>query len=149
MALDFSRDTTDGSLQANGTYNKITGSFSTNTTSDVTPLSDPYTYKNGGTPVSNNYFTYITGSVDNTPFLGWADSDNNNIMNNNHYYMQIFGLTGSEVYDNVLHITLACGNDVGRGETVAPVPEPGTMMLFGIGMLGLAVYGKRRMNKDA
>ncbi|MDA8429981.1 MAG: PEP-CTERM sorting domain-containing protein [Geobacteraceae bacterium] len=31
----------------------------------------------------------------------------------------------------------------------APVPEPGTMMLFGIGMLGLAVYGKRRMNKDA
>jgi len=31
----------------------------------------------------------------------------------------------------------------------APVPEPGTMMLLGIGMLGLAVYGKRRMNKQA
>lgn len=29
------------------------------------------------------------------------------------------------------------------------VPEPGTMMLFGIGMLGLAVYGKRRMNKES
>lgn len=28
-----------------------------------------------------------------------------------------------------------------------PVPEPGTMMLLGIGMLGMAVYGKRRMNK--
>lgn len=27
------------------------------------------------------------------------------------------------------------------------VPEPGTMMLLGIGMLGMAVFGKRRMNK--
>lgn len=31
----------------------------------------------------------------------------------------------------------------------APVPEPGTMMLLGFGMFGLAIYGKRRMNKDA
>ena len=30
-----------------------------------------------------------------------------------------------------------------------PVPEPGTIMLFGFGMLGLAVYGKRRMNNEA
>lgn len=35
-------------------------------------------------------------------------------------------------------------------ESVTPaVPEPGTMMLFGIGMLGMAVFGKRRMNKQA
>jgi hypothetical protein len=30
-----------------------------------------------------------------------------------------------------------------------PVPEPGTMMLLGFGMLGMAIYGKRRMNKEA
>ncbi|MDD2851901.1 MAG: PEP-CTERM sorting domain-containing protein [Desulfuromonadaceae bacterium] len=33
-----------------------------------------------------------------------------------------------------------------QGET-APVPEPGTIALLGLGMAGLALYGKRRQNK--
>lgn len=33
------------------------------------------------------------------------------------------------------------------GDTT-PVPEPGTMVLLGAGMLGLAIFGKRRMNRD-
>lgn len=30
----------------------------------------------------------------------------------------------------------------------APVPEPGTIVLLGAGLFGLAVFGKRRMNQD-
>lgn len=29
-----------------------------------------------------------------------------------------------------------------------PVPEPGTMALLGAGLLGLAIFGKRRLNKE-
>ena len=36
-----------------------------------------------------------------------------------------------------------------HGNDTTPVPEPATMMLLGLGMLGMAVYGKRRMNKNA
>jgi len=49
--------------------------------------------------------------------------------------------------DFALGYTETCGNDV-IFEKV-PVPEPGTMMLLGFGLLGMAVYGKRRMNKEA
>jgi len=30
----------------------------------------------------------------------------------------------------------------------APIPEPGTVVLLGAGLFGLAVFGKRRMNQD-
>lgn len=48
--------------------------------------------------------------------------------------------------DILLGWSVQCGNDV-LYENV-PVPEPGTMMLLGAGLLGLVICGKRRMNKN-
>jgi hypothetical protein len=52
--------------------------------------------------------------------------------------IMIFGLTGVASALEYTYYT-------------APIstPEPGTMVLLGIGMLGLAIYGKRRTNKEA
>jgi hypothetical protein len=54
-------------------------------------------------------------------------------------------------YDEIISVTLAGQSKIGIYDSVSvdPVPEPGTMMLLGVGMLGLAIYGKRRMNKEA
>ncbi|MRR55635.1 MAG: PEP-CTERM sorting domain-containing protein [Deltaproteobacteria bacterium] len=39
---------------------------------------------------------------------------------------------------------MTCGNDTIEGGASAPVPEPGTLLLLGGGLLGLAFYTKRR-----
>jgi len=58
-----------------------------------------------------------------------------------------FGSLALDIDNNsfIVGFSQTCGNDVILEKV--PVPEPGTMMLLGFGMLGMAVYGKRRMNK--
>lgn len=53
--------------------------------------------------------------------------------------------------EEVINISLGNSNtsvSLDDGVSVAPVPEPGTMVLLGAGMLGLAIFGKRRMNRE-
>jgi len=52
--------------------------------------------------------------------------------------------------DEVITATLTGGSvSIDGLVNVAPVPEPGTMLLLGIGLISLAVVSKRKMNKQA
>jgi hypothetical protein len=45
----------------------------------------------------------------------------------------------------IISHTGAFSTSLNASLAVAPVPEPGTFVLVGAGLLGLAIYGKRRM----
>jgi hypothetical protein len=55
--------------------------------------------------------------------------------------LSVYNLPGNLLADSHIQVVV--------GDGAAPVPEPGTMMLLGLGMAGLAVFGKRRMNRKA
>lgn len=94
------------------------------------------------TPDNPEYFMIKTGNLngsadyrnflfDNKDSMAWAVVDLD----------ESFGILDVANIGKFSHI-----GEINEGGNT-PVPEPGTMMLLGVGMFGLAIFGKRRMNK--
>lgn len=73
----------------------------------------------------------------------------------NAYLVDVTGFTSLhfDAYDHTIlsddHLKYVFAPFSHDAETNPPVPEPGTLMLLGVGMFGLAIFGKRRMSKNA
>ena len=117
-----------------------------------TATSNPWKYASGGTKVGTTGFGTGGGLLSDSVVseYGLAGWDNDN-----KHYAVSFDLSSviadADLYGKnfYTHFTMGCGNDNMIGEGTAPVPEPGTMMLLGIGMMAMAIYGKRRMHKES
>lgn len=121
--------------------------------------------------IKDSFYT-STGLGTFMQFTGIAYfSENIAITHDDGFWLQLVDVSGiTTVYDystptvpatttlnnvaGVYEFTLNYGAWNGMPEVlivpgVAPVPEPGTVVMLGFGMFVLAIYGKRKMNKDA
>jgi hypothetical protein len=86
---------------------------------------------------------YIPG--DNEPEAGTFAFSHAGSLISYAFNLSDFGLTWEDELNLGFHWAMTCANDVIEGGLhKAAVPEPGTMLLLGMGIAGLGVAGRRR-----
>jgi hypothetical protein len=78
-----------------------------------------------------------------------SDSDVGGLLGDSHYALTGIDLGFIAGKEFTAHITEGCGNDNLMGSGTAPVPEPATLILMGMGLIGLAGFSRRKINKKA
>jgi hypothetical protein len=139
LQLDFTATSTSFevySVETSGTLNSPT----------YKTTSSPWTYTpyESQTVYSKGSFTYRTGLADSDVANLQHDTD---IATHNAVAIDL-GLTEIDFSKGFTsHFTVECGNDNLMG--ASPVPEPQTLLLMGIGLLGLAFVGRKKLGDRA
>jgi hypothetical protein len=98
--------------------------------------SNPWQYASGGTFLENHSFAYEAGL---------SDGDVAGLKGGSHNALTVdIGFLAGK--DFTAHFTIGCGNDNLMGST-APVPEPTTILLSGLGLLAMGVFLRRKQNR--
>jgi len=107
--------------------------------------SNPWLYTAGGVLEDENLgFNYNQHRIEDMQFLS------NNFKGKWHNVVSgiDLGFLGNNIDGAVFHSTMQCGNDNLMGKGVgSPVPEPTTFVLFGLGLLGVTGFGRKKQLK--
>jgi hypothetical protein len=79
--------------------------------------------------------------------LSTADEDGNSAIRNPEYYSLSFDISGMGLTSGMelgFHWAMTCGNDTIEG-AYTPVPEPTTLLLLGVGLVGVFTVAKKRI----
>jgi hypothetical protein len=109
-----------------------TVTFDNSTTKGITDYLQAITFGNTFS-FDVDYSAFVKGS---STFSLWVSADK-------------FGLEPLLTTDGLVLTTDLNSDNTISNANVAPVPEPGTIMLLSAGMFGLCIYGKRRSQKLA
>jgi len=151
----------------------LTGTLASNLDNQIFTLADGMTQKvdfftltANGLALNSNYTVAATLAFD-SPNISATGSGGGNFTTlfgiisggtltwNNNSLPDVFTVGGNKIsvdfedlkgFGNTAMVHAFITNE---GGGAAPVPEPNTMILLGAGLLGLAIYGKRRMNNEA
>lgn len=95
----------------------------------------------------NQLVQYLPGEGETAATSGEFSNENENLLIYS-FNLADLGLSASEGYNLGFRWTQTCANDVIEGGVlVAPVPEPGTVMLLGLGLLGMGAAGRKKFKK--
>ena len=120
---------------------------SVKTSNDFEPLGGGYIY-NEDAPVQiatmgNNYgYNSFSGGT-----VEWFGPESENPLYRIHISTNLYQDDENATFD-LFWGTATCGNDPIEGNA-APVPEPSTILLMGVGLLGLAGYSRKRLSKKS